>query len=263
MKGATQRPVTAGKESSGVVLFDEYIKDEDFLEFLVEWSDSIVQNDSCNSTSPGSRETPLKRKIDDVSTSSIGGKESNMTSDLDASLVKLPTSIFNAFNTGNLQHLREIIKERMTTDCLFKTMMIAQPLVGRHIYTEFWSKLSVSHPDMVFILKKVRLTNNLNEPKYVKFNYFFTGTNTFPGATETYYYNNDDYLIKNLDSSKYTEKEKNAVNLLVAQHRAHGTPYVAFGRGTGSYEINHEGKVCSISFEWKLTSIRPPFEEVT
>lgn len=187
-------------------------------------------------------------------------EEDEDNADLDAQLIKLPIGIFESFNTGDLQHLRNLIKENMTVDCLFKTMMIDQPLIGRHIYSEFWSKLSVSHPDMVFILKKVR-TDKIDNCNCIKFNYFFTGTNTFPGATETYYYNNDDYLTKNLDRSKYSEKEKNAVNLLVAQHRAHGTPYVAFGRGSGVYKLTPGNKVCSIYFEWKLTSICPPVGE--
>lgn len=64
----------------------------------------------------------------------------------------------------------------MTEDCLFKTMMIDTPLVGRHIYYEFWNKLSLSHPDMVFILKKVRIPDTpIGKPRCVKFNYFFTG----------------------------------------------------------------------------------------
>lgn len=262
MKGAAQKLMPMSGDSSGLVLFDEYFNDEDFLEFLVEWSDSIVQNDGSNNTVPSSSATPSKRKLEQISTTALVENGGYLLPDSDASLIKLPTAIFDAFNTGNLQHLRELVKEGMTKDCLFKTMMIDQPLVGRHIYTEFWSKLSVSHPDMVFILKKVRISNKLNEPRCIKFNYFFTGTNTFPGATETYYYNNDDYLIKNLDSSKYNEKEKYAMNSLVSQHRAHGTPYVAFGRGSGCYLINNENKVYSISFEWKLTSIRPPLGEI-
>ena len=300
MKSVQRPPLQRAPSDSGLVLFDEYLNDEDFLEFLIEWSDSIVHKDTVNA-SPGAninnianiamnisntrgsnRGDSVKRKIDQASLSPQGEKTGKKTGkfdektgiaennektgntdgiavdNIDAALVKLPIGIFDSFNTGDLQHLRDLVKEGMTPDCLFKTMMIDQPLVGRHVYSEFWTKLSVSHPDMVFILKKVRVTDKVGEPRCIKFNYFFTGTNTFPGATETYYYNNDDYLTKNLDSSKYSEKEKNAVNLLVAQHRAHGTPYVAFGRGSGCYKLNEENKVNSISFEWKLTSICPP-----
>lgn len=41
MKGPAKQP--APRDGSGLVLFDEYLNDEDFLEFLIEWSDSIVQ----------------------------------------------------------------------------------------------------------------------------------------------------------------------------------------------------------------------------
>lgn len=270
MKSVFQKPSSIG-DGSGLVLFDEYLNDEDFLEFLTEWSDSIGNKDHSHSSIPSyaRSDAPLKRKVDQLSISQQASLNSNSNSELgpfadcDAELVKLPIGIFDAFNTGDLQHVRDLIKIGMTPDCLFKTMMIDKPLVGRHVYAEFWTKLSVSHPDMVFILKKVRLSSRIGEPRCIKFNFFFTGTNTFPGATETYYYNNDDYLTKNLDSSKYSEKEKNAVNLLVAQHRAHGTPYVAFGRGSGCYTLNEYNKVNSISFEWKLTSICPPMGEVT
>jgi hypothetical protein len=266
MKRMSPKPASGtGGGDGGLVLFDEYLNDEDFLEFLVEWSDSIVQKDSNGNITSGGvgnmqREKSAKRKIEEVSNSSKP-TEKLTTAQIDAELVKLPINIFDAFNTGDLTNLTELINKGMTRDCLFKTMMIDKPLVGSHYYAEFWCKLAVSHPDMVFILKKVRVINNVGEPRAIKFNYFFTGTNAFPGATETYYYNNDDYLTKNLDCSKYSEKEKAAMNLLVQQHRAHGTPYVVFGRGTGLYELNEENKVCKLYFEWKLTSICPPVGE--
>ena len=263
MKRMSQKsPNGPGSGDGGLVLFDEYLNDEDFLEFLVEWSDSIGQKDSNGNISAGNvcgiqRDKSAKRKIEEVSFTPNPTDRLDIAQ-IDAELVKLPVNIFDAFNTGDLNNLRELIRKGMTNDCLFQTMMIDKPLVGSHYYLEFWSKLAVSHPDMVFILKKVRVINNIGEPKAIKFNYFFTGTNAFPGATETYYYNNDDYLTKNLDCSKYSEKEKNAMNLLVQQHRAFGTPYVVFGRGTGLYELNEDNKVCNLYFEWKLTSICPP-----
>ena len=268
MRSTTFKPSVNGVVGeTGLVLFDEYLNDGDFLEFLVEWSDSIVHKDNSgtNSSNMGSliRDLPAKRKIDEVSPSDEDKRSALVGADANAALLRLPVNIFEAFNSGDLSHLRELISNGMTDDCLFKTMMIEEPLIGSHYYSEFWSKLAVSHPDMVFILKKVRLSNNIGEPRSIRFNYFFTGTNAFPGATETYYYNNGDYLLKNLDCSKYNEKEKTTMNLLVQQHRAHGTPYVCFGRGSGAYILNEENKVCSLHFEWKLTSICPPVGECT
>ena len=262
MKNTTAKSsLKNGTAENGLVFFDEYLNDEDFLEFLIEWSDSIVQKENCSSSagnaSGASRDGSMKRKIDQLSCTSKPLTAKQTLANIDAALVKLPVNIFEAFNTGDLNHLKEIIDVGMTKDCLFKTMMIDKALVGSNFYFEFWTKLAVSHPDMVFVLKKVRVTNVEGEAKFIKFNFFFTGTNAFPGATETYYYNNDDYLAKNLDCSRYSEAEKTAMNSLIAQHRAFGTPYVGFGRGTGLYQVNDKNMVDSLFFEWKLTSICP------
>lgn len=266
MKNTTVKSSSrSGTTENGLVFFDEYLNDEDFLEFLIEWSDSIVQKENGNSSTGNalgaSREMPMKRKLDQLSSTSKAQTAKQTLANLDATLVKLPVNIFEAFNTGDLNHLREIIDGGMTKDCTFKTMMIDKALVGSNFYYEFWTKLAVSHPDMVFVLKKVRVTNVEGEARCIKFNFFFTGTNAFPGATETYYYNNDDYLSKNLDCSRYSEAEKNAMNSLIAQHRNFGTPYVGFGRGTGLYRLDDKNMVDSLYFEWKLTSICPAVGE--
>jgi hypothetical protein len=240
-------------------LFD----DEDFLEFLTEWSDTIAvpkegsdKKNNYNSNHSEHKEQPLKRKLDGLSSSPVSTSPRSLA-EIDADLLRLPIGIFEAFNTGDLQGLKERVDEGMTSTCLFKTMMMAEPMVGRNVYVDFWSKLSVSHPDMVFVLKKVRISGT-GAAKSVKFNYFFTGTNAFPGKAEMYYYNRNDYLHKNLDSSKFTEKEKLSMDHLIAQHVAHGTPYVCFGRGSGQFILNEDSKVVSIFFDWKLTSICLP-----
>mmetsp|Transcript_10212 Transcript_10212/g.9900 ORF Transcript_10212/g.9900 Transcript_10212/m.9900 type:complete len:258 (+) Transcript_10212:135-908(+) len=244
-------------DGGALPLFD----DEDFLEFLVEWSDTIAERPKEGSGKRNSSasvvsieplaEQPLKRKLDGLTASPVKSE-----AEIDADLLRLPIGIFEAFNTGDLQGLKQRVDEGMTFGCLFKTMMMNEPMVGRNVYVDFWSKLSVSHPDMVFILKKVRLSGT-GAAKCVKFNYFFTGTNAFPGKAEMYYYNRDK-MHNNLDSSKFTEKEKLSMDHLIAQHKAHGTPYVAFGRGSGLFHLNEEGKVVSIFFDWKLTSICLP-----
>jgi hypothetical protein len=48
---------------------------------------------------------------------------------------------------------------------------------------------------------------------------FLTGTNAFPGATETYYYDKNDPLSRYLDLSNYNDKEKTAMNFIITQHR--------------------------------------------
>lgn len=97
---------------------------------------------------------------------------------------------------------------------------------------------------------------------FCSFFFFSTvGTNAFPRAAESSYYNKQDYLTKYLDSSKFTEKEKNNMNTLIAHHQQHGTPYLCFGRGSSTFQLNDENQVTSISFEWKLTSICNPVVE--
>ena len=109
MKSTFQRPSAA--EGSGLVLFDEYLNDEDFLEFLMEWSDSIGNKDNSNANIPpyGRSDAPLKRKVDQLSITPQIKFESDLDpfADGDAALVKLPIGIFDAFNTGDLQHVRD------------------------------------------------------------------------------------------------------------------------------------------------------------
>jgi hypothetical protein len=48
------------------------------------------------------------------------------------------------------------------------------------------------------------------------------GTNAFPSAAESYYYNKKDYLNKYLDYSQLSEKDKNSMHSLVDHHKSHG-----------------------------------------
>ena len=97
--------------------------------------------------------------------------------DPDSELGKLPILLFEAFNAGDLQYIRDKINENLTLNATLKTMMIENPLVGRHNCYNFLHALSVSHPDMVFVLKNVRLTGKHGEGggRCVKFRYYFTG----------------------------------------------------------------------------------------
>ena len=90
---------------------------------------------------------------------------------------------------------------------------------------------------------------------------FFIGTNACPNLALPYYYDKKDYLTKYLDTSKYTEKEKLSTTALIANHRLHGTPYLCFGRGSGSFQLNEENKIIAVHFEWKLTSLCSPIIE--
>jgi hypothetical protein len=97
--------------------------------------------------------------------------------DPDSELGKLPILLFEAFNAGDLQYIRDKINENLTLTATLKTMMIENPLIGRHNCYNFLHALSVSHPDMVFVLKNVRLTGKHGEGggRCVKFKYYFTG----------------------------------------------------------------------------------------
>ena len=95
MKSIYQKPSTG--EGSGLVLFDEYLNDEDFLEFLIEWSDSIGNKDNAGHTPNNHRDAPLKRKIEQLSVSPQIQLESDPFSEGDAALIKLPVGIFDAF----------------------------------------------------------------------------------------------------------------------------------------------------------------------
>lgn len=90
------------KPDNGVVLFDEFLNDDDFLEFLVEWSDTIaapkdgsteVRRSSFNNNyTDESKGQPLKRKLDVLSNS-----PTRSLADIDADLVRLPIGA-NSYN---------------------------------------------------------------------------------------------------------------------------------------------------------------------
>ena len=67
----------------------------------------------------------------------------------------------------------------MTTNCKFQTMKIDSPLIGSHNYYNFLQAMTVSHPDMVFVTKNYRVTNNVGEGRSIKFKYFFTGEENY------------------------------------------------------------------------------------
>ena len=63
----------------------------------------------------------------------------------------------------------------MVHNCTFKTMLLENPLYGRNHFYDFLNALTISHPDMVFVIKNCRVTNKQTEGRFIKFRQYFSG----------------------------------------------------------------------------------------
>ena len=78
----------------------------------------------------------------------------------------------------------------MVPNCTFKTMLLENPLIGRNNLYDFFNALTISHPDMVFVIKNCRVMKT-PEGRCIKFKQFFTGKKKASFKQNVYYEHNN------------------------------------------------------------------------
>ena len=129
----------------------------------------------------------------------------------------------------------------------------------QYIY-KYFEAFTVSHPDIVFITKSPKLTQD-TEGRCVKYKFFWTGTNVFPNEAKQYYFEKNGNLTKYLDVSKLSKKEIIVMKNLALRVRATGAPYASVGRGVGRLGLDQKNEIISFRANWRLLSIRDPTDD--
>ena len=99
--------------------------------FLLKTSGEESSSPSSSSVQP--RNSLPKNALQHSSNSHNGSNQSVEDSKLSA----IPEKIFQAFNGGNLLLLSQIIAGNFSPDCIFQTMLLDTPLVGRQVSTSW------------------------------------------------------------------------------------------------------------------------------
>lgn len=95
----------------------------------------------------------------------------------------------------------------------------------------------------------------------IKYKFYWTGTNVFPGEAKAYYYERGGNLTKYLDVSKSTKKEIATMKELAARVRVTQAPYASVGRGATRLALNEKNEICELKMHWRLLSIKDPTDD--
>lgn len=176
-----------------------------------------------------------------------------------AALTALPVSLLKAFNGGDIQKVREIVRDNTLKNCALRTPSLDTELFGQNYISAFFESVYDSHPDAVWVAKKSKFVSDRNE---VTARIYFAGTRiatATKGADLSGAYSDHLFkkkgssLLDEMDVSALTEAETHAMKELENL----GCNLSVFGKGTLTLLVDEEsGKISKFSCMWLITSFR-------
>jgi hypothetical protein len=175
-------------------------------------------------------------------------------------LTQLPVNLLKAFNGGDIQKVREIIRENTSKTCALRTPALDAELYGQNYICDFFESVYDSHPDAVWVAKKSKYVPERCE---VSCRIYFAGTRVAQGSkgtdlagvySEHLFKKKGSSLLDEMDVSALTEAEICAMRELENL----GCNLSVFGKGTMTLLVDEEagGKITKFSVMWVITSFR-------
>ena len=176
-----------------------------------------------------------------------------------AALTQIPVTLLKAFNGGDIQKVRDIIKESTHKDCALMTPALDTELFGQNYICDFFESVYDSHPDAVWVAKKSKY---LPERCEVNCRIYFAGTRIaqaskgtdLTGAySEHLFERRGSSLLDEMDVSGLTAAERHAMKELESL----GCNLSVFGKGNMTLLVDEQtGRITKFSCMWLITSFR-------
>jgi hypothetical protein len=174
-------------------------------------------------------------------------------------LTQLPVTLLKAFNGGDIQKVREMVRDTTLKNCALKTPALDTEVFGQNFICDFFESVYDSHPDAVWVAKKSKYTPERCE---VTSRIYFAGTRIaqaskgtdMSGAyAEHLFKKKNSSLLDEMDISALTEAEICAMRELENL----GCNLSVFGKGSMTLLVDEEsGKISKFSVMWVITSFR-------
>lgn len=174
-------------------------------------------------------------------------------------LTALPVNLLKAFNGGDIQKVREIVRDFTLKNCALRTPALDAELFGQNYVSAFFESVYDSHPDAVWVAKKSKF---VPERREVSSRVYFAGTRIASASKGTdlsgaysdhLFKRRGSSLLDEMDVSALTEAEIHAMKELENL----GCNLSVFGKGTMTLLIDEEsGKISKFSCMWVITSFR-------
>lgn len=178
------------------------------------------------------------------------------------SLLHIPCNLFKALNSGDLNKVKEIIREVSTVHCALKTPAIYSELYGQQYLFEFFDVIYDTHPDAVWVAKKTRYLEEgeVGYPSLQPGGMFmicsqihFASTRIAFTATSSSSYllkRPNSSLLDEMDTSKLSSSDMRTIVDLEARNKN----LSLLGVGTLLMTIDSNSKVSKFDFDWKIVS---------
>jgi hypothetical protein len=111
-------------------------------------------------------------------------------------LESIPTLLFSAFNSGDMQCLQDIIESITSESVCLKTRCLDSPIYGRNHVVKFFEAFIDGHPDAYIISNDVKFVDECTMQAAVD----FKGTKALPSEKEHYFIR--PRLVDNMDLTK-------------------------------------------------------------
>ena len=200
---------------------------------------------------------------------STSSKQSKETATQYQFLLDFPVMLFQAFNGGDFQKVKEIILAHTSADCSLKTPALDEELHGQNYVVELFEAFGEAHPDAVWVAKKCKLhPENLSAGQLPELQgrIYFAGTRIFKPQLMTQFTDvtfespSSDYLYKRPNSSLLDEMENKGASIqelsAMKELETRGKNLSIFGKGSIELGINEMKKINRFRVHWTITSFR-------
>jgi len=181
---------------------------------------------------------------------------------------KLPITLFQAFNAGDMTKVKELITENTLLSCTLRTPSLSQELIGSNYVIAFFQAVYDAHPDAILVAKKYKFipSQHLIEGKI-----YFAGTRIMKSSLlmneiqgndiNSLLYDNYDYLFKRKGASLLDEMNVMMLSdpeiAAMKELENSGKNLSVFWKGNMIFHLTNEGnKIDQVIIDWKVTSFR-------
>ena len=172
---------------------------------------------------------------------------------VDAEMATVPLQLFDAVGDVDMDFVRNVLDTYFDEKCTFRDASFGGGLDG---FYQYLFKSTERTPDMVRVIRHVRVVVDENGNKAVKFKMFQTGTYIKAKSTDIVPDVQGALIVDHLDEESITKKE--IATLKASFASTNDTESFSFlAHSSLCWHLNEQGKVRHYDFRSKVLSLKP------
>ena len=242
---------------SEVNTWDSLVTDWSFMEVLKDDDDGSGSDEHVTKKARTDAEAVENNSSSDSNRNTVSPLPAETTETVsrtpcDAEMATVPLQLFDAVGDVDMEFVRHVLETYFDENCTFRGPFFG----GREGFYDYLFKSTDRTPDMVRVIRHIRVVVDENGNKAVKFKMFQTGTYIKAKSIDVVPDVQGSLLVKCLDEESISKKEIASLKESFASTK--DTESFSFLAHTAlCWHLNEEGKVCHYDYLSKVLSMKP------